>query len=203
MIGLTVATLTTNIAANVVSPANAFSNVSPSKISFRKGAMITALIGVLMFPWKLYNDAAAYIFTWLIGYGALLGPVAGIMIADYFLIRKRVLRPDALFLRGRQYEYTGGVNLVAVVALIAGILPNLPGFLGALGAIDAPGWATSVYQWAWFVGFAISAIVHLIGMAIFYPGHRVVGPPALADTLVFSSRTGQALSTKTGEEQVP
>ncbi len=203
MIGLTIATLTTNIAANVVSPANAFSNVSPSRISFRKGAMITAVIGVLMFPWKLYNDAAAYIFTWLIGYGALLGPVAGIMIADYFLIRNRVLRPDALFLRGRQYEYTGGVNLVAVVALVAGILPNLPGFLGALGAIDAPGWATAVYQWAWFAGFAISAVVYLIGMRIFYPGHRVVGPPALADTLVFSSRTGQMLSTKTGEERIP
>ena len=203
MIGLTVATLTTNIAANVVSPANAFSNVSPSRISFRKGAMITAAIGVLMFPWKLYNDAAAYIFTWLIGYGALLGPVAGIMIADYFLIRRRVLRPDALFLRGKQYDYTGGVNLVAVVALILGIIPNLPGFLGALGAIDAPGWATGVYQWAWFVGFLISGLLHLIGMRLFYPDHRVVGPPQLADTLVYSSRTGQAISTKTGEEEIP
>ena len=203
MIGLTVATLTTNIAANVVSPANAFSNVSPSRISFRKGAMITAAIGVLMFPWKLYNDAAAYIFTWLIGYGALLGPVAGIMIADYFIIRKRLLRPDALFLRERQYEYVGGVNPVAITALILGVLPNIPGFLGALGAIDAPSWATAIYQWAWFVGFLIAAIVHLIGMRIFYPTHQVVGPPALADTLVFSSRTGQAISTQTGEEQVP
>jgi len=203
MAGLTVATLTTNIAANVVSPANAFSNVSPSRISFRQGAMITAAIGVLMFPWKLYNDASAYIFTWLIGYGALLGPVAGIMIADYFLIRNRVLRPDALFLRGKQYEYTGGVNLVAVAALILGILPNLPGFLGALGVIDAPAWATSVYQWAWFVGFLLSAAAHLIGMRMFYPTHRVIGPPALADTLVFSSRTGQAISTKTGKENVP
>ncbi len=203
MIGLTVATLTTNIAANVVSPANAFSNMSPSRISFRKGAMITAAIGVLMFPWKIYNDAAAYIFTWLIGYGALLGPVAGIMIADYFLIRRRILRPDALFLRGKQYEYTGGVNLVAVGALVVGILPNLPGFLGAIGAIDAPVWATSVYEWAWFVGFVIAGVVHLIGMRLIYPDHRVIGPPALADTLVYSSHTGQAISTQTGESEIP
>jgi nucleobase:cation symporter-1, NCS1 family len=203
MVGLTVATLTTNIAANVVSPANAFSNVAPSRISFRKGALITAAIGVLMFPWKLYNDAAAYIFTWLIGYGALLGPVAGIMIADYFLIRRRLLRPDALFLRDRQYEYTGGVNLVAVTALILGVLPNLPGFLGALGAIDAPDWAVSVYQWAWFVGLLISGVLHLIGMRLFYPGHQVKGPPALADTLIYSSHTGQAISTETGEEKIP
>ncbi|MBA3579719.1 MAG: NCS1 family nucleobase:cation symporter-1 [Gemmatimonadaceae bacterium] len=203
MIGLTVATLTTNIAANVVSPANAFSNMSPSKISFRKGALITAGIGVLMFPWKLYNDASAYIFTWLIGYGALLGPVAGIMIADYFLIRKRVLRPDALFLRDRQYEYKGGFNPVAMAALILGVLPNFPGFLGVIGAIDAPAWAERIYDWAWFVGFLTAGLVHLIGMRTLYPDHRVVGPPALADTLVFSSRTGQAISTKTGEEQIP
>jgi len=203
MIGLTVATLTTNIAANVVSPANAFSNMSPSKISFRQGALITAGIGVLMFPWKLYNDASAYIFTWLIGYGALLGPVAGIMIADYFLIRKRVLRPDALFLRDRQYEYKGGFNPVAIAALILGVLPNLPGFLGAIGAIDAPAWAERIYEWAWFVGFLIAGLVYLIGMRTLYPGHRVIGPHALADTLVFSSRTGQAISTKTGEEQIP
>jgi len=125
------------------------------------------------------------------------------MIADYFIIRKRLLRPDALFLRERQYEYRGGVNLVAVTALVLGILPNIPGFLGALGAITAPDWATAVYQWAWFLGFLIAGIVHLIGMRLFYPTHQVVGPPALADTLVFSSRTGQAISTKTGEEEIP
>src|SRR5205085_2567732 len=97
MLGLMVATLTTNIAANIVAPANDISNVRPSAISFKMGAMITATVGILMMPWKLYNDAAAYIFTWLIGYGALLGPVGGIMIADYFVIRKRQIDIDALY----------------------------------------------------------------------------------------------------------
>ena len=170
MLGLTVATLTTNIAANVVAPANGFSNVAPSRISFKTGVVITAIIGILMMPWRLYNDAAAYIFTWLIGYGALLGPVAGIMIADYFLLRHGRLDVDALYRRGSCYEYTGGVNWVAVVALVLGVLPNMPGFLGALGVIDAPAWATAVYNWAWFVGFAIATIVYMAGMKIMSVG---------------------------------
>ncbi len=166
MLGLTVATLTTNIAANVVAPANGFSNVAPSRISFKTGVIITAVIGILMMPWRLYNDAAAYIFTWLIGYGALLGPVAGIMIADYFVLRHGKLDVDALYRRGSEYEYQGGINWIAVAALVLGVLPNLPGFLGALGVVDAPAWATAIYNWAWFVGFGISAIVYLAGMKI-------------------------------------
>ncbi|MBT6178918.1 MAG: NCS1 family nucleobase:cation symporter-1, partial [Deltaproteobacteria bacterium] len=83
MLALAMATLTTNLAANVVSPANDFSNVAPHKISFKGGALIATVIGILIMPWKLYNDAAQYLFTWLIGYGALLGAVAGVMIADY------------------------------------------------------------------------------------------------------------------------
>jgi nucleobase:cation symporter-1, NCS1 family len=186
MIGLAVATLTTNIAANVVAPANAFSNVAPSRVSFRRGAIITGVIGLLMFPWRLYNDAAAYIFTWLIGYGALLGPVAGVLIADYFIVRRRRVDVDSLFVRRGDYEYTGGVNWVAMVALALGVLPNLPGFLGALGVISAPAWATLVYEWAWFVGFAIAAVVHVVGMRTFYPiawsTARSINPPALAHT---------------------
>ena len=166
MLGLTIATLTTNIAANVVAPANGFSNVAPSRISFKTGVIITAVIGILMMPWRLYNDAAVYIFTWLIGYGALLGPVAGIMIADYFLLRRGHLDVDALYRRTGPYQYHGGINWVAVVALVLGVAPNFPGFLGALGVLDAPVWAAAVYNWAWFVGFAISAIVYLVGMKI-------------------------------------
>ncbi len=166
MLGLTIATLTTNIAANVVAPANGFSNVAPSRISFKTGVIITAVIGILMMPWRLYNDAAVYIFTWLIGYGALLGPVAGIMIADYFLLRRGRLDVDALYRRTGPYQYHGGINWVAVVALVLGVAPNFPGFLGALGVLDAPAWAAAVYNWAWFVGFAISAIVYLVGMKI-------------------------------------
>jgi NCS1 family nucleobase:cation symporter-1 len=166
MLGLTVATLTTNIAANVVAPANGFSNLAPSRISFRAGTLITAVIGIVMMPWRLYNDAAAYIFTWLIGYGALLGPVAGIMIADYFVVRRQQLEVDDLYRRGGAYEYRGGVNWIAVVALVAGIAPNVPGFLGALGVLTASPLATTIYNWAWFVGFILAAGIYLIGMRL-------------------------------------
>ena len=167
MLGLVIATLTTNIAANVVAPANGFSNLAPQRISFRAGALITAAIGILMMPWKLYNDAATYVFAWLGGYGALLGPVAGIMIADYFLVRSQRLVPDDLYRRGGAYEYRGGVNWIAIGALAAGVLPNLPGFLGAVGVMAAPPWAAAVYAWAWFVGFIIAALVHVAGMRLF------------------------------------
>jgi len=132
MAGLTVATLTTNLAANVVAPANGFSNLAPNRISFKAGAMITAVVGIAMFPWRLYNDAAAYIFTWLIGYGALLGPVAGIMIADYFLLRRGVLAVPDLYRRDGVYGYRRGVNWIAIAALCLGVAPSLPGFVAAL-----------------------------------------------------------------------
>ncbi|MFQ5704678.1 MAG: NCS1 family nucleobase:cation symporter-1 [Gemmatimonadales bacterium] len=164
MLGLTIATLTTNIAANVVAPANGFSNLAPGKVSFKMGAVITAVIGIVVFPWKLFNDAQAYIFTWLIGYGALLGPVAGIMIVDYFILRRGVLHVDDLYTRNGTYEYLHGVNWIAVVALVLGIVPNLPGFLDALGVMEASSLAVTVYNWAWFVGFGISSIAYVAGM---------------------------------------
>jgi NCS1 family nucleobase:cation symporter-1 len=164
MAGLTIATLTTNIAANIVAPANGFSNVAPHRISFKQGAMITAVIGILMMPWRLYNDAAAYIFTWLIGYGALLGPVAGIMIADYFFLRRGVLVVEDLYRRGGVYEYRRGVNWVAITAFVLGVAPSLPGFIAALSGRSAGGFFGGVYNWAWFVGFIVSAALYLIGM---------------------------------------
>jgi len=167
MAGLTVATLTTNIAANIVAPANGFSNLAPSRISFKAGAMITAVIGIVMLPWRLYNDAAAYIFTWLIGYGALLGPVAGIMIADYFLIRRGVLEVDDLYRRGGAYEYVGGVNWVAVFAFVLGVLPNLPGFIAAISRSTTTPLFATLYNWAWFVGFGVAMLVYVVGMKAF------------------------------------
>ena len=166
MAGLSVATLTTNIAANIVAPANDISNIRPGRISFKMGAMITAVIGILMMPWKLYNDAAAYIFTWLIGYGALLGPVGGIMIADYFLIRRTRLDVDALFRRGGAYEYHNGVNWVAMTALAIGVAPSVPGFLAALHLIEVSPFWSGIYNWAWFVGFGLAATVHVGGMRL-------------------------------------
>ena len=164
MAGLTVATLTTNIAANIVAPANGFSNLAPHRISFKRGAMITAVVGILMMPWRLYNDAAAYIFTWLIGYGALLGPIAGIMIADYFVLRRGILAVDDLYRRGGVYEYRRGVNGVAIAAFVLGVAPSLPGFAAALTGRPAGGFFGGVYNWAWFVGFLVSAAVYVAGM---------------------------------------
>ena len=166
MAGLVVATLTTNIAANIVAPANAFSNLAPHKITFKQGAMITAVIGILMLPWRLYNDAAAYIFTWLIGYGALLGPVAGIMIADYFFLRRSQLVRDDLYRRNGAYEYSRGFNWIAIAALAIGVAPSLPGFVAALQGQPAGGLFGAIYNWAWFAGFLISAVIYLVGMRV-------------------------------------
>jgi NCS1 family nucleobase:cation symporter-1 len=124
------------------------------------------VIGILMMPWKLYNDAAAYIFTWLLGYGALLGPVGGIMIADYFLIRRGQLDVDALYRRGGVYEYRNGINWIAMTALLLGIAPSVPGFLAALHLTAVSPFWSSIYNWAWFVGFGLAATVHVAGMAL-------------------------------------
>jgi NCS1 family nucleobase:cation symporter-1 len=164
MAGLIVATLTTNIAANIVAPANAFSNMAPDRISFKQGAMITAVIGIVMLPWRLYNNAAAYIFTWLIGYGALLGPIAGIMIADYFVLRRGELVVNDLYKRNGIYEYARGFNWLAIGALALGVAPSLPGFVAALRGSPASGVFGGIYNWAWFVGFLISALTYVVGM---------------------------------------
>lgn len=178
MLGLSIATLTTNIAANVVAPANDFSNIAPHRIRFKAGALITAAIGILMMPWRLYNDAAAYIFAWLIGYGVLLGPIAGIMIVDYFFIRKRELNVDDLYRRGGAYEYSRGINWIAMLALALGIAPNLPGFLNAIGAMKATPFYLVIYDWAWFVGLGVAAVVYRLGML----RTRVMQAPAHASS---------------------
>ncbi|MDP6945534.1 MAG: NCS1 family nucleobase:cation symporter-1, partial [Myxococcota bacterium] len=165
LFALSIATLSTNIAANVVSPANVFINVSPQKVSFRMGAMITAGIGVAIFPWKLIESTGGYIFTWLIGYSALLGPIGGILIVDYFLLRKTELDLDGLYKRDGIYRYKGGFNPVALVAFVIAVIPNVPGFLKAAGALDsvAPIFET-IYTYAWFVGFLLAGALYLAGM---------------------------------------
>ena len=167
MLALVVATLTTNLAANVVSPANDFSNVAPRLISFRTGGLITAVIGIVMMPWKLLASSSGYIFTWLVGYSALLGPIGGVMITDYFLLRRRRLTVDDLYRRGGRYEYARGVNPAAVLALAIGIAPNVPGFLAqafpaAFPQVD-PFWR-GIYSYAWFVGFALAGASYLVLM---------------------------------------
>ena len=165
MVALSVATLTTNLAANVVSPANDFSNLSPRFISFRTGGLITALAGILMMPWKLLASSQGYIFTWLIGYSALLGPIGGILIADYFLLRGRELDVDDLYRRGGRYEYAGGVNPRAIVALLAGVLPCVPGFLATAFPTAYPDVSPlfrGLYSYAWFVGFGLAGVVYVL-----------------------------------------
>jgi NCS1 family nucleobase:cation symporter-1 len=164
MLALCIATLATNLAANVVSPANDFAHLAPGRISFRIGGLITGIIGIVMMPWKLVADPSGYIFTWLVGYSALLGPVGGIMIADYFVLRRRVLDVPALYDAGGCYSYTGGWSLVAVAAFVLAVAPNLPGFLAQVGWIDparVPPMLIGVYGYAWFAGFAIAFVAYL------------------------------------------
>ena len=167
MIGIIISTLATNIAANIVSPANDFSNLAPRRINFRLGGYITGIIGVLIFPWKLYADPNGYIFTWLIAYSSLLGPIGGIMIADYYFIRKQTLATDELYSHKGRYFFRNGFNLLAVFALLAGISPNIPGFLIQVNLLDAasvPAWLASLYHYAWFVGFFVSGVLYYILM---------------------------------------
>jgi nucleobase:cation symporter-1, NCS1 family len=159
------AQITTNMAANVVSPANDFSSLAPRRISYVTGGLITAVAGILMMPWKLYADAAAYIFTWLIGYSSLMGAIGGILIADYWVLRRRELVLADLFaVRGR-YSYTNGINLRAVIALVLAVLPVVPGFLRAAttpgGVVANPTFFDALYTYAWFVTFALSFVIYL------------------------------------------
>ena len=159
MIALAAATLTTNLAANVVAPANAFTNLAPRRISFRAGGMITGVIGILMMPWKLLADPTGYIFTWLIGYSALLGPIAGIVIADYFVLRRMELSLPDLYREG-PYSFAGGFNWRAAAALGLSILPNIPGFLGTVKALEVSSGWMKLYDYAWFVGFALAFVLY-------------------------------------------
>ena len=167
MIAVAISTLATNIAANMVSPANDFSNLSPSKINFTTGGYITGIIGILIFPWKLIADPTGYIFTWLIAYSSLLGPVGGIMIADYYFIRKQTLDVKELYREQGAYTFSNGFNRTAVIALVAGILPNVPGFLTTIKLMDEGTvypWIAHLYNYAWFVGFFVSFILYLVLM---------------------------------------
>jgi NCS1 family nucleobase:cation symporter-1 len=159
------AQLTTNMAANVVSPANDFSSLAPKKISYVSGGLITAATGVLMMPWRLYADAAAYIFTWLIGYSSLMGAIGGILIADYWVIRKKELSLDDLFKVHGRYSYSGGVNRRAMAILIVSILPVIPGFVRAAttpgGQVANPDVWDSLYTYAWFVTFGLSFALYV------------------------------------------
>ncbi len=176
MFALCLATLATNIAANVVSPANDFANLAPRRISFRLGGLITGVVGILMMPWKLVADPSGYIFTWLIGYSALLGPIGGIMIADYFVLRRRELNLPALYQTNGEYRFTNGFSMVALIALTLAVLPNLPGFLVTVKLLApnaVPPFFVALYSYAWFVGFGIAFLVYIILRRVTSPKKKI------------------------------
>jgi NCS1 family nucleobase:cation symporter-1 len=169
LIAILVATLNVNIGANVVSPSNDFSNLYPRLISFRTGGLITGFLGLAMCPWKLLATPDAYIFGWLVGYSGLLGPVAGIMVSDYFLIRKTELDVNSLYHREGAYYYTKGINPRAIAALVLGVTFAL------VGLFYEP--LHFLYDYAWFVGFFTAGIVYVALMKLVAP----VAIPAQAE----------------------
>jgi nucleobase:cation symporter-1, NCS1 family len=182
MIALCIATLATNIAANVVSPANDFAHLWPRRISFRIGGFITGVIGVLIQPWRLVANASVYIDKWLIGYSLLLGAVGGVLIADYIVIRRTQLDQAGLYKQNGPYWYAGGFNPAAIVALVLGISVALPGFLVHLGYLAVQGdpkappgmpaipeFFAHIYSYAWFASFGVAFLAYLLLMTVTRP----------------------------------
>ncbi len=156
MLALLMATLNVNVAANVVSPANDFSNLSPRRISFRTGGLITCFMGIAMQPWKLMANYGSYILGWLVGYSGFLGPIAGVLICDYFIVRKKLLVVADLYQRNGLYEYQRGVNWQAVAALAAGAGVAFVGLVVPSLRV--------LYNYAWFVGFFVSFFAYFAMM---------------------------------------
>ena len=165
MVVIVIAQISTNMAANVVSPSNDFSNLAPKYISFKMGGLITAVLGIVSFPWLLYNNAGAYIFTWLVGYGSLLGAIGAVMIADYWIVRKRQLDLAELYNPEGRYAYTNGWNWRAVIAVFIGVVPVVPGFLKAAttpgGVVEDPTIIDRLYTYGLFFTFFVAAISYL------------------------------------------
>lgn len=152
--GIILATVTTNVAANVVAPANALVNLSPSYFTFTRGALLTAVIGIVFQPWRLLSSSESFVYTWLVGYSALLGPIGGVMVTDYYLIRRRELSVEDLYSLSPTgaYYYSGGFNLAAVAALVVGVLPVIPGFLEKVEIVSkVPKVFSVIYGNAWFI----------------------------------------------------
>ncbi|HEX7388546.1 MAG TPA: NCS1 family nucleobase:cation symporter-1 [Acidiphilium sp.] len=163
MVAVMVAQLSINMAANVVSPANDLSNLAPRLITFRIGVFITGLIGILMQPWYLIGNAAAYVFTWLSGYGSLLGAVGAVMIIDYWLLRRKTLHLEGLYIENLRYRRW---NISAFIAVIVAVVPMLPGFIIASttpGGIPAHTTVlTQIYSFGWIWSFPVAGCIYYL-----------------------------------------
>lgn len=178
LIILLIDTVSVNLAANLVGPAFDFSALNPRRISYKAGGYITVAIAIAIMPWKLLESTQGYIFTWLIGYSALLGPVAGILIVDYYWLRRTQLAVDDLYQAQGAYTYQGGWNPVALLAFVLGVAPNVPGFLNAAFPQTFPDVGEGfkqIYTYAWFIGLAIAAVVYRLGMARHAAALRAAG----------------------------
>ncbi len=178
---LLVDTISVNLAANLVGPAFDFASLSPRRISYRAGGYITALIAIVMMPWKILSSTHGYIATWLVGYSALLGSVAGILIVDYYHLRRRQIDVPGLYrLQGSPYFYRRGWNPIAVGAFLAGVVPCLPGFVHVSLPQALPhlgGFLSRLYDYAWFVALGLSALVYAAGMGLAARGSSRVAAP--------------------------
>jgi len=173
LVGLILATVSTNIAANCVGPANALVNLAPQRLSFAGASLLTAAVAAVVQPWRLIQSTDGFIFTWLVGYSGLLGPIVGVMTVDYYLFKRGRLDIDSLYRMGPegQYWYTGGVNLPAIAAVLVGSAINVPGFLRVCGVVARvhPAW-DAIYSAAWFSGTFVAAVV-------FYALTKLSQPP--------------------------
>lgn len=165
IVGISLATITTNIAANVVAPANALVNLNPSWFTFRRGALLTSILGIVFQPWRLLKSSESFVYTWLVGYSALMGPIGGIVLVDYYLIQKTKLRISDLYTRSPfgEYYYSKGFNVAAIVALVVGILPVVPGFLQKVGIVTSiPSTFAVIYNNAWFISFFSAGMLYWV-----------------------------------------
>jgi nucleobase:cation symporter-1, NCS1 family len=167
MFVIAIAQISTNMAANVVSPSFDFSNLAPRFISFRTGGIITAIIGVVSFPWLILQTVGSYVFTWLVGYGSLLGAIGAVMIVDYWIVRRRQLDLAELYKMDGKYSYSGGWNWRAIAAVFIGVIPVIPGFLKAAstpdfaGVFSNPTFIESLYNYGLFFTFGGAGLAYL------------------------------------------
>ncbi|KAK3158679.1 hypothetical protein QOZ80_2AG0140220 [Eleusine coracana subsp. coracana] len=163
--GISLAIITTNVAANVVAPANALVSMSPRRFTFARGALVTALLGIAFMPWRLLSSSESFVYTWLLGCSALMGPIGGVLLADHYIVRRTALDVDALYSEdtGGPYYFQGGFNVAAMLAMAAGVAPVVPGFLHTAGVLSSVHKAfVTAYNNAWFVSFFIAGAVYCL-----------------------------------------